>query len=139
MALALTAAAPALVDDTGGAAVTLTGTFEVGQAYRVYVGTDATGQVCYSGVSGFGALCYPRSRTTLTLRLPTVAPGSVTLTVQNAQDGTLATLRDAVRAEAPFLYAQVFALRQNVRPILATGATDPAQMPDPTPVPGFAP
>lgn len=129
--------APGLCDCNGGAEVVITGTFTPGRAYAVYPAATNTGAACYSGVSGQGNVCYPQNGTTVSARLPIITPGAVDITVEDSVTGTCVTLANAVRAENPFLDAQVFALRQNVRPILATGPTDPSQMPDPVVVPGY--
>ena len=139
MATALTRATPQLVDNNGGALVTLTGTFVPGRAYRVYVGTDATGVVCYSGVSGQGSLCLATSSTQLTCALPELEAGDVPLCAIDTTDGSASLGAGICRAEAPFLDAMVFSLRRNVRPTLAVGPTDPSGLPDAEPVPGFTP
>lgn len=139
MAQALTKAVPALVDNNGGALVTLTGTFVLGRAYQVYVGTDANGALCYSGVSGQGSLCIASSSTQLTCALPEVPPGDVPLCAIDTTTGQASLGAGLCRAEAPFLDAMVFSLRRNMRPTLAVGPTDPAGLPDAAPLPGFQP
>lgn len=138
-ALTFTALAEPLVDAEGGAAITCLGTFAPGRAYRVTAADNTSSKLCYSGVSGQGANCYSRDGRTLPARLPTLAPGGVAITVMDTETGEMVTLADVTRSEHAFLSAQTFALRQNVRPILATGPTDPVDLPDAQPVPGFKP
>lgn len=130
---------PGLIDANGGAAVTIDGTFDPAGAYRVFAAANTQGPPCYSGVSGQGSICYPRNGSTIRARIPVVAPGPVTLTVQDVATQQALTVGATILAQAAFLCAQVFALRQNVRPILATGPTEPSQVPEPMPVPGFKP
>ncbi len=137
--MTLTAATPSLVDADGGLRCVLTGTFVAGRPYFAYVGTDNTGSVCYSGVSGQGPLCYPISNTELPVVIPEATPGDVPLYVVDTVDYSVQTGSGILRAEAPFLCAMTFALRRDVRPILDTGPTDPSMLADAAPVPGFMP
>ena len=133
--MALTAATPDLVDADGGARTLLTGTFVLGRAYRAFVGDDASGLPCYSGVSGQGALCRPISSTQLPVCLPSVPVGDVPMTAVDTTDGSTQSGRKILRAEAPFLHAMVFSMRQNIRRLFAVGATSPEQLPDAVAVP----
>lgn len=139
MAPSIASIAPALADANGGFVITLSGAFVMGRGYQVYVGADATGAVCYSGVSGQGSLCISPDGQTLRCALPIVPAGDVPLCVLDTSDNSTATVSGLLRAESPFLDAQVFSLRQNMRPTLAVGPTDPSMLPDAAPVPGFSP
>lgn len=139
MAATLTAASPGLVDSDGGIEITLTGSFVAGRAYKAFVGTDTQGKLCYSGVSGQGPLCLAASATALSVVIPPCAEGDVPLCVLDTVDGSTQTGSGILRAEAPFLSSVTFALRRDIRPILDVGPTDPSQLPDAQPVPGFVP
>lgn len=138
MALTITQAEPSLIDANGGMACVLTGDFAGGRPYRAYLGTDAQGAVCYSGVSGQGPLCIAQEGS-LSVVVPEATPGDVPLFVVDTVDGTEHVAQGVLRAEAPFLHAVTFALRRDIRALLDTGPTDPNQLEDASPVPGFAP
>lgn len=138
MAKPITKAEPALVDADGGITCVLTGDFVAGYPYRAYVGTNALGTVCYSGVSGQGPVCLA-TEGKLSLVVPEATPGDVPLFIIDLVDGTEHVAQGLLRAEAPFLHSVTFALRRDIRAILDTGPTDPSQLEDAVPVPGFAP
>lgn len=137
--MALTAATPDIVDADGGARTTLSGTFVLGRSYRAYVGDDASGRPCYSGISGQGALCRPISNALLPVCLPVLPMGDVPMAVQDTVDGTWQTGRKILRAEAPFLHAMMFSMRQNIRRLFAVGPTSPEQLPAAVSVPKVHP
>lgn len=129
MALSVTQVAPALAEDVGGTALTLTGTFALGRTYQVAL-RDRLGQVlCYSGVSGRGQVCTPLNATTLACYTPSVPSGTYAVVVRDTQRTETFELPGAVTVGAPFLHSQVFALRQNMRPILRRGAVTPDELP----------
>lgn len=138
MALQVTGTAPSIVDDNGGVRVTLSGSFVLGRAYRVFVGSDASGTPCYSGVSGQASNCIANSTDALDACLPEVSAGSFVLCVVDTTTEETATVTGQTEAQAPFLNAMTYALRSDIRGILATGETAPSQLPDATTVPGFA-
>jgi hypothetical protein len=138
MALRFTSLAEPLVNAEGGAAITCVGSFVLGRAYRVTAADNTGSKLCYSGVSGQGSNCFSRDGRTLPARLPPLAPGGIAVTVMDTETSEMVTIADVTRSETAFLSAQTFALRQNVRPILATGPTDPGQLADAETVPGFA-
>lgn len=137
MAETITAAAPALVDADGGTLCVLTGPFVAGRAYRVYIGTDASGPACYSGVSGQGPLCFATANK-LSVVIAECTTGDVPLYIVDTTNGTEIVGGGILQAQAPFLCAMTFALRRDIRALLDTGPTDPSELPDAMPVPGFA-
>lgn len=137
MALLVSAIEPSLVDDNGGVRVRLTGDFVLGRAYRVYVGQDPSGVPCYSGVSGQAFICIAGD-STLAACLPEIAAGDVPLCIVDTTNQETTAVTGMLRAESPFLNAMTYALRSDIRDILAVGETDPSQLPDATLVPGFA-
>jgi len=114
MALVVT---PDLVDQVGGAEITITGTFNTGRAYAVALG----GRPCYSGVRGNGYLCRPVNATTLRAITPPVSSGeagSQTVVVSHAleadQSGPLTVV------ESPF--GKTHNMRRCYPPWTALGA-----------------
>lgn len=76
MSFTLTSISPTTFPKDGGYKLTITGTFESNQPYRVHIGEDeTTGDAqCYSGKAGQGNIIYPVTSTILQCYSPLLLP-----------------------------------------------------------------
>ena len=74
MAITVTSITPDRVGSDGGQLLTLVGTFVDGERYRIFIGKDATGYPCYSGVPGQGNDLYSGAGVRLRCFVPAIPP-----------------------------------------------------------------
>ncbi len=115
------------VSEEGGQEIVVTGVFESGGEYEVYIGPlgNDSDPVCHSGKAGQGASVYPVELITLRCYTPLLEPGTtVDVTVTNI--GTAET--HTLAAELDVTYRQfestVFALRKVFPHFYKMGARD---------------
>ena len=103
------------VEESGGAGITLVGTFPVGTPFKVYIGLTGTSAdpEAYSGVPGQGYTIYSKRSDRVTVYTPNLPPGTYRVHIESAEDG--ATLIIGVIVRPKLFRSSVFALR-NVLP-----------------------
>ena len=112
MAFTLTSVSPAEISADGGTEIEVTGAFERGHSYYIYIGDTATvyDPVCHSGVAGQGALVYQANGTALAA--PTILRAYTPQMVPSAADYTVLVI-DANTIESHTLVSSITAMPKN--------------------------
>jgi len=131
MAFFVTAIDPAIFPEDGGHEIRVSGSFEDGHRYQVYIGElgSTSDLACYSGKPGQGNVIYPWTTGILRCYSPVLAPDrTVSVTVQDLDTAEEHTLVDAGTTVFRHYKSLVFTLRKVLPIFYKTGPRDISQI-----------
>lgn len=115
MAFTLTSVNVPTVLENGGHPIELTGVFELGNPYVVYIGQSASilDHPCHSGNTDQGNSVYPYDATTIKCYTPRLFPNiAYAITVQDTLSLQTKTIYDVITAIYRQYYSTVFSIRK---------------------------
>ena len=112
MAFSLTSVSPVEISADGGTEIEVTGVFENGHSYRIFIGDTATvyDPVCHSGVAGQGAIVYQANGTALAV--PTLLRAYTPQMAPSVADYTVLVI-DATTIESHALVSSITVMDKN--------------------------
>lgn len=127
MAMGISAISPAVVLENGGHKIEVTGTFNLGHEYMIYLGTKSGifDHACYSGVPGQGNVIRPYTTTALVAYTPRLYLGSGQhVTVRDLTVPEIETLAAALTVCYEWFSSAVFSIRKLLPNFYKTGPRD---------------
>lgn len=126
MAFSITEVDKTEVFEDGGRKIIISGTFESGVSYNVYIGDhrDSTDAICYSGIPDQGNEIYPELNSTLIAYTPLLLPSGefpYSVTVINTSTSETQTLIDILYVRLKQYFNRVYKYRSMLNPKYKSG------------------
>jgi len=112
------------VPENGGHEIQISGAFEIGKSYGVYIGNaeSSADYACYSGIPERGNSVVPWSANLLRCYTPRLPAGQLlSVTVVDLESLETHALSDVVTVDYRGFHSKVFSLRSVVPPLYAPG------------------
>jgi hypothetical protein len=131
MSFTISSVSPDTIASDGGHEITVTGAFEAGHRYEVYMGDLGTidDPICYSGKPGQAGIVYPKASTlggslnTLIVYSPRVNPDTTAYSIVVMDYDTMEAhlLTEVITAVPRHYFTSVYAMRRTWSPDFKTG------------------